>query len=109
MEPAVLDLLRRVPKVRNMNIDGFRLPDAVKSPNTLLKQIRVCGQIKQHQMVRKLEVATFAANLGTNQCLSALFVVSKVGGGSVMLQKAQALDRKSTRLNSSHVRISYAV
>src|SRR5690554_7159364 len=49
-------------------------------------------------------------------------VVAKTGGGQAMsflmeanglkeLQKAEALrvDRKSTRLNSSHVRISYAV
>src|SRR5690554_7441295 len=33
----------------------------------------------------------------------------RVGSGGVMLPNHSSLDRKSTRLNSSHVRISYAV
>src|SRR5690554_7682239 len=33
----------------------------------------------------------------------------RVGSGGVMLPNTSCVDRKSTRLNSSHVRISYAV
>src|SRR5690554_7596253 len=49
---------------------------------------------------RKQAMAAFGAELIT---------VSKAGGMEEARDVAEAIDRKSTRLNSSHVRISYAV
>src|SRR5690554_5155716 len=48
--------------------------------------------------------------LNLSSCESALLCMStNYIGGKMMVVRSQLLDRKSTRLNSSHVRISYAV
>src|SRR5690554_7142410 len=41
--------------------------------------------------------------------LRGIFLLVELRGGTLLCQEAVSLDRKSTRLNSSHVRISYAV
>ena len=46
-----------------MNLYGVALSDAIKSSDTLFQQVRVERQVKQDQMLSKLEVSAFTANL----------------------------------------------
>ncbi|MNP52729.1 hypothetical protein D3C76_1471390 [compost metagenome] len=46
-------------QIGNVDLDGILLTDTIQSADTLFQQIRVEGQIEQHQMAGKLEVAAF--------------------------------------------------
>ena len=46
-----------------MNSDGLRLTDSIQTSNTLFEEVRVQGQVKQNQVMGKLEITTFTANL----------------------------------------------
>jgi hypothetical protein len=50
-----------------MNANRLSLPDTVEPADALFQQSRIERQIKQHEMMRELEVASFAADLGTDE------------------------------------------
>src|SRR5699024_12371735 len=75
-------------------------------------------KLKQHQLARVLRVdkftlagleATLKSYIRGQETKEIPTVRDIVQHKEVVLEKAQRLDRKSTRLNSSHVSISYAV
>ncbi len=96
VEPAVLNLLAGSLQVGNMNPDGFGLSDTVQPTNPLLQQVRIGRQVEQHQMMGKLEVTTFAANLGADQRLGALLTVGEIGRGTVPLHQTQVFVERRT-------------
>ena len=91
LEPAVLHFLTGALQVGYVNPDGFVLTDTVQPANSLFQQVRVGGQIKQNQVMGKLEVAAFTADFRADQRLGALLAVGKIGGGTISLQQAQVL------------------
>src|SRR5690625_6649790 len=60
-------------------------------------------------LVPYIEITEPVAVLRNAPVISDLNIVTEVGEGSVFELIGTGLDRKSTRLNSSHVAISYAV
>ena len=65
--PARQNLLRAVREKGNMDLDVCGLPDSIQPSDALFEQLRVERQIKQDEVMRKLEVAAFAADLRTDQ------------------------------------------
>ena len=61
--PTRQHLLRTALEVRRVHVDGLGLADAIEPADALLEQLRIQRQIKQHEVVHKLKVAPFAANL----------------------------------------------
>ena len=74
-----------------MDADGLGLADAVQAPDALLQQVRVQGQVEQHQVVGELEVAALAADLRADQGLGALLGIGEEGGGPVALHDLHLL------------------
>src|SRR5690606_41900806 len=69
---------------------------------------RQTAELQQHLLDKKqFKKWRKAQTEPTDQHKPRLFVVDF--NGSMDAREAEALDRKSTRLNSSHVKISYAV
>src|ERR1035441_815610 len=137
--PARQDLLWAVREKRDMDLDVFGLSDAIQPSNALLEQLRIEWQVKQDKVMRELEVASFAADLRTDQQPRSVglgeprsvavplhqresFMENSGVDGQVTSQRRierlglfnavadqqyllriQLLDRKSTRLNSSHL------
>src|SRR5688572_31530098 len=58
-----------------------------------------------------LKVARNCSTAGNSSCPKSGLICSRIGPsfGPILLQMSPDLDRKSTRLNSSHSQISYAV
>ena len=54
--------LGRVFQAGHMQLDRFTLANPVQPANTLFQQVRIQGQVKQHQVMRELEVAAFTAD-----------------------------------------------
>src|SRR6266481_10196899 len=65
--PARQNLLRTVREIRNMDLDVFGLSDSIQPSDALFEQLRIERQVKQDQVMRKLEVTSFAADLRTDQ------------------------------------------
>lgn len=59
-------------------------------------------QVEHHQMVGKLEVAAFAADLGADQHLRAELFVGEVGGGAVAFEDAHAFMEHRGRDAGAH-------
>ena len=54
----------------DMDADRLSLADAIEAPDALLDEARIERKIEKHEVVRELEIATFATNFGTEQELS---------------------------------------
>ena len=77
--PARQYFLRAAGDEWNMNLDFRSLPDAIKPPDALFQKFGIKREIKQHEMMRELEIASFASNFGTNQNASAIFLGEPCG------------------------------
>src|SRR5690606_42052934 len=100
--PAVLRALHSVPTRRSSDLyyEQCKHPDspAIRDPNPVVILYPGVGMF------------TFAKNKQTARVASEFYVNAvNVMRGSEAISTYTALDRKSTRLNSSHVKISYAV
>src|SRR4051812_26544776 len=84
--PAGEQFLRRTLHKRDVNGDVLRLADPVQPANALFQQLRIERQIKQNQMMRELEIASFAADFGADQDLRAT-ILRKPGGVPVALNE----------------------
>ncbi len=75
MEPAHQHGLGGFFQIRNVDLNVVRLANTIQTADTLLKQIRVEGQIEHHQTAGELEVTPFGADFGTEQylCAAVLF------------------------------------
>ena len=100
--PLEQAFLRAALQVGDMQLDGVLLADTVQTADTLFQQVRVGRQVEHHQVVRKLEVAAFAADLGADQHLGAELFIGKVGGCPVALQNAHALMEHRGRNAGAH-------
>ena len=70
--------------VGEMDMDGTGLADTVEPANALFHELGVFGEVPKDEVVGKLEVATFATDLGTEEHAGA-FGIGKVGGLTVAL------------------------
>src|SRR5882724_4296678 len=71
--PTRQHLLRAAIDERHVHLDLRGLSDPVKTSDPLLQQLRRERKIKQHEVVRKLEVPAFAANFRTDQNAGSMF------------------------------------
>ena len=62
--PALQGFLGRALQIGHMDFHHIALADAIQAADALLQQIRIEGQIEQHQMAGKLEVSTFGSDFG---------------------------------------------
>ena len=88
--PAGQGLLWAAYKIGRVHVDGLRLPNAVQPADALLKQFRIERQIKEHEVMGKLKIATFAADLRANEQASAVWF-GKPRGVAVALHKREIL------------------
>ena len=88
MVPVEQKFLCRLAKEWNMNLYRFSLADSIKASYPLLEQIGIERQVKQNQMMRKLEVTAFAADFRANQNLSTVFFIGKPGSSPVSCDDA---------------------
>ena len=65
-------------------MDGAGLADTIEPANSLLHELGVFGEIPENEVVGKLEVATFASDLGAKE-YSGTFGLGKVRGLTVAL------------------------
>ncbi len=100
--PLEQALLRAGLKVRHMQFDHVLLADPVQTADTLFQQVRVGRQVEQHQVMGKLEVATFTADFGTDQYLGAEFFVCEVGRSTVALKNVHAFVEHRRRNTGTH-------
>ena len=94
-------------KIRDVDVDGLGLADAVQAADTLLQQIRVGRQIKQHQMMSELEVTTLAADFRTDQCVGALLRVCEIGRGAIALHQAKVFVKRSAADAGSQLQVVF--
>ena len=69
-------------------MDGTGLANTVEPANALLHELGVFGKVPKDEMVGKLEVATFASDLGTEEH-TGTFGIGKVSGLTVALDEIQ--------------------
>jgi hypothetical protein len=73
-----------------MDIDRGALADAVESADTLFEQLGILREIEKHEVMRKLEVPSLAADLRAEQDARAL-VVGEECGIAIALKQREAL------------------
>ena len=61
--PAVTGCLSGFFDIWHMDIDSLGLTDTIETADSLLEEIWIERQVKQYQVMGKLEVAAFAADL----------------------------------------------
>ena len=81
--PAQQYLSRGPLQIGDMQLDGRTLPNSVEAADTLFQQVGFERQIEQHQVMGKLEIASFTAYLRADQHLRTLFGISKESRGAV--------------------------
>jgi hypothetical protein len=69
-----------------MDMDGISLPDTVEPANALFHKLGVFGEIPKDKMMGKLEVASFATNLRTEED-TGTFGIGKISGLAIALDK----------------------
>ena len=79
-----------------MDLDERALPDPVEPADALFEQFGVGGQIKEHQVMRKLEVAALAADLRADEDPGAVGF-REIGGVPVPLHEGEVLVEKAAR------------
>ena len=93
VEPVVIPLrehlARRSRKVRNVDVNRRRLPDPVETPDALFEQLRVFRQVEKHEVMRKLEVATLAADLRAQKDAGSI-LLGKVSGVPIALNQSES-------------------
>src|SRR5690606_11701610 len=93
------------------SIVGNVLSGSVRDKETLEWLERLFGKVKQ--LGESISIDRAKASLSINERLEPLIPAGKIAslkaGEMVGILASDAVDRKSTRLNSSHVKISYAV
>ena len=87
--PPCKHLLKTVDDERYVDLDFRSLADAVETPDTLFQQLRIDRQIKQHQVMRELKIAAFAADLRAEKDACA-FLFGEPCGVSIPLHEGQA-------------------
>src|SRR5690606_40153577 len=84
-----------------------------RSDNALSVQLSLAGQLRPGpnplNNASTLALAALARSEQTPQPHRTQAAALAFQRGAIGVQEARAIDRKSTRLNSSHVKISYAV
>ena len=73
--PAEEDLLRAAGQIRNVDLDRVLLPDTVETTDPLLEELDAQRQVEQDEVMRELEVASLAADLGAHEHLRTVLVV----------------------------------
>src|SRR5690606_40091613 len=76
---------------------------------TLFRSLDLARLRHEHTILKSLDVPCVARPLGLERYGRGLALVLEDGGEETLEQLLVRSDRKSTRLNSSHVKISYAV
>src|SRR4051812_1208817 len=90
MEPAREHFLSTAEDEWNVDLNLCRLPDAIETADTLFKKFRIERKIEENEMMRKLKIPAFTANLRTNQNAGAT-LIRKPGGIAIALNKRQSL------------------
>ncbi len=90
VEPAQQRMLRAAFEHAGVDVDVAALADAVEAADALLEQVRVQREVPQHEVLRELEVAALAADLGAQQQACAAGV-GEVRCGAVALHDAEPL------------------
>ena len=65
--PATQHFLRRPGQIRNVDLDGVLLADAIEASDPLLEELRTERQVEENEVVRELKIPAFASDLGANQ------------------------------------------
>src|SRR6185436_14546722 len=86
--PARQRLLRAAADIGNMNLNFGGLSDSIQAADPLFQQLRIQRQIEKKQVMRKLEIPTFAADLRRDQEASPV-TIRKPGGIAVALNEGQ--------------------
>ncbi len=76
--PAQEQLFPGLHEIRNVDVDVRLLADPVQTPDALLEQVGVLGDVEEHQVMGELEVAPFASDLGAQEHLRPI-CLRKVG------------------------------
>ena len=92
--PAGVDLFLSTGQIRNVDGDGGSLSNPVKPSDPLFEKFRIGGQVEEHQIVGKLEVAPFAADLRADEQASP-FGFCKEGGVAVTLGEGETLVKEA--------------
>ena len=79
-----------------MNLDRRGLPDAVEPADALLEQLGIVRQIEEHEVMRELEIAPFAADLRAEENARALRL-GEEGRIAVALEQREAFVEKRER------------
>src|SRR5262245_17998049 len=79
VKPARQDLLTAVYDIWNVHLNFGFLPDTIEPADALFEDFRIERQVEQHQMMRKLEIASFTADLGADQQPCSPFVREPCG------------------------------
>ena len=80
-----------------MDLDVLLLANAVQAPNALFEQFRIQREVEQDEMMRKLEITSFAANLRTDSQPRAVRF-SEPGSVTIPLYQGESFV-KNTRFN----------
>src|ERR1039458_1873340 len=106
MEAAVMSGTRRKPGQLGPYVEGYRarLLALGYTPASVRSQLRAMGQLGRWLAVEGLETSQLS-----EARLEAFLADRPSGGRRPAPGKRSFRDRKSTRLNSSHLGISYAV
>ena len=91
IEPAKQGFLAGFRQIGHMDVNISALTDPVQTTDALFQQIRMERQVKADQVLRKLKIAAFTTNFGTDQRLSTAVFLGKVGSSAVAFDKAQVL------------------
>lgn len=87
--PSGEELAGGIGEVGDVEADGLGLADAVEAADALLDEAGVERQVEEHEVVGELEVAAFAADLGTEEELGA-GGLGKPSGLAVALDEGEA-------------------
>ena len=88
--PARQHLEVRALDERHVHPDFFALANAIEAAEPLFEQRRIEWQVEQHQVVRELEVAPLAADLGADQQACAVGI-GEPGRAAIALDQRQPL------------------
>ena len=94
VEPARQHLLRAVGEIRHVDLDVLGLANPIEPSDALFQEFGVQRQIEQDEVVRELEIASFAADLRTDQQPRPVGL-GKPGGVAIPLHQGETLVEES--------------